>query len=1367
MKLVRITGWLRGRYILPVAGLVALGVLGLLGCIPEQISLAGNSSPSVTIKAPTRDVNVRAGQIVVVSYDVSDREGDETTLNVSYDLDGQADTNDEVQIATGLTLGSSAYEINTATAKIPAGTYYILLDAADNRGGRTVGYARGKMVVSGVRTFAFQEPLIDERVTSGDTVTIRFTSSETVNYTLFYDQDGQQNGNEITIATGSGQNVTQNWVLANIPPGTYYVGATIRDGLGESETSYAPGRVILDTPPSVIVSAPDQDIEVYAGETVSVEYQVLDADSDARVKIFIDVDRVPGNGNETTIVSGLSDPNGVAQYLLDTTSINPAPYFIGVSATDNLNTDITSYASGRIEVFDPELSIIFIEPATDVSVILGNSLTVSWQVEAPSGGGTMSLRYVKLDANSVPTGEETIISEGPIAPDATSFDTTVLDLESGSFYQLLIRLAPSFGGPVDPVYGPKIHVKQTPGITLKQPQSSQTVGLGDRMFIEWAVSNLESDAGQISAEIMLDPDTSAENGNEIGLTPVKRTIDVANNIYTFSTTFDLTKTIVPRGEYYLYLSVNDGGNKVTGYGSTTAGVQTQATEGAAKVIITIKPRVTGTYWMGDAGTDATGNGRPDSIVFVGFDFYDSAGSLVSTLGDFDGDGYDDFLIVAQYAKPFRASAVGEAYIIYGNANRFTESVALSNVSSDPNVAILSLNSVSTTIRGAILLGLEEALSPDGPPSGIQSALYIPDQTGDGVGELAIGIPYLHDRRGFYGETAAGLTRTMITLPGQFRRGGVIIATSENDFNEGSPLPQGIYFNLGMVGQFYGGSPAQVGWDLFAGTLGDPAAVERRVTNLVPGDSNTPSVHHIELTQPTGSVGWSHPFPPNPSDNDIAGPRPVPPLNREPLNFQGDAGNIYQFDNAYNPLLVDGNGDGDYVDGTPNDRTLHTGVLTGEQTSHFGSRVLGDSQDSSFGVNIGWWRGGMVASSPGKDPVGFPGIGASRPNAGVVYYRMFDVAPWNDGRAKPSNWVMTVPSESYHPVLGYNGAILGAAADAQLGPIASLGDAGIGRAGDFNGDGLEDLAIGAPGMNGGAGAAYVFYVRLPIPYAFDLATLNLANNDPERRAGVQINGNGGDGFGGVKPAGLDFNGDGFADAVFGNPKSNSSAGQVVLIFGGPVVASSGAGWSIDDVAYGPGLNAGNADPNEALGIVFKGVSAGDMAGAAVVGIGDFDGDGLGDLVIAAPHAGPRFVTSGGVTKQGINQDGDNEPDDLNGDGTPDLLIDAGLVYLVYGRRDIGGIRPFTSPAVVDLSKVGTPEVPGAVFVGKTPGDQLGGGMTTRDGLTDGIRSLGFAPAGDVDGDGLSDILISSVRASPLGHKHAGEVYLIFGINPARL
>ena len=103
---------------------------------------------------------------------------------------------------------------------------------------------------------------------------------------------------------------------------------------------------------------------------------------------------------------------------------------------------------------------------------------------------------------------------------------------------------------------------------------------------------------------------------EIGISGVTRTlIDEPTGTYRFAATLDLQQTPVPLGDYYLYLKINNAGTVVAGYGSTGSSIILQ--NGGAPIRITIKARVMGMYWMGDAGRDLNGDGTEESIVFAG------------------------------------------------------------------------------------------------------------------------------------------------------------------------------------------------------------------------------------------------------------------------------------------------------------------------------------------------------------------------------------------------------------------------------------------------------------------------------------------------------------------------------------------------------------------------------------------------------------------------------------------------------------------------------------------------------------------------------------------------------------------------------
>lgn len=319
------------------------------------------------------------------------------------------------------------------------------------------------------------------------------------------------------------------------------------------------------------------------------------------------------------------------------------------------------------------------------------------------------------------------------------------------------------------------------------------------------------------------------------------------------------------------------------------------------------------------------------------------------------------------------------------------------------------------------------------------------------------------------------------------------------------------------------------------------------------------------------------------------------------------------------------------------------------------------------------------------------------------------------------------------------------------------------AGDVNGDGLADLLVGAPfsdpAVGKDAGRSYLVFGKGDRS-AVDLSAIADGNGGfviPGQAAGDQNGVN-------VRAAG-DVNGDGLADMVVGvplaDPLSGKDAGRSYVVFGK-------TGNSAVDLSA---IAAGNG------GFVINGLAAGEQSGSSVSAAGDVNGDGLADLLVGAAKsdpstgadAGRSYVVfgkpstaavelaavaagSGGFVIQGQGA-GDQSgfsvstAGDVNGDGLADLLVGAlngdpasgangGRSYVVFGK---------TTPIAVDLSAVASGNG-GFVINGQAAGDQSGWSVSA---------------AGDVNGDGLADVVIGAPNSDPAGKTNAGRSYVVFG------
>jgi hypothetical protein len=332
-------------------------------------------------------------------------------------------------------------------------------------------------------------------------------------------------------------------------------------------------------------------------------------------------------------------------------------------------------------------------------------------------------------------------------------------------------------------------------------------------------------------------------------------------------------------------------------------------------------------------------------------------------------------------------------------------------------------------------------------------------------------------------------------------------------------------------------------------------------------------------------------------------------------------------------------------------------------------------------------------------------------------------------------------------------------------------ASVANLGDVNGDGISDLAVGAP-QNFLAITCYC-WPSGPPPAIFGPGYARVFSG---ATGGVlyTLTGTTAGGFFGERVTGLgDVDGDAVPDLVVGAPQMTYwfSGGGI-----GYVQIFSGAkGAVLLTLPGGGGSGCGNF-------------------GIALAGLGDVDGDGAGDLIVGARtwsspgcalvHSGASglllFAFAGSALAEGFGASVAG-PGDLDGDGIPDLLVGApgwSSAALLYAGRaqalsgasgnvlfQITGSAPYgyLGLPVAGAGDVDGDKTPDVVAGGE---DQViaasGGGGATIFALDE--EALSLSTAGDQNGDGRDEVLLgyTSVYAGTIAPNGRAAVYSTTGV-----
>ncbi len=359
--------------------------------------------------------------------------------------------------------------------------------------------------------------------------------------------------------------------------------------------------------------------------------------------------------------------------------------------------------------------------------------------------------------------------------------------------------------------------------------------------------------------------------------------------------------------------------------------------------------------------------------------------------------------------------------------------------------------------------------------------------------------------------------------------------------------------------------------------------------------------------------------------------------------------------------------------------------------------------------------------------------------------------------------------------------------------------GVASAGDVNGDGYSDVIIGAnyydDGATGNEGRAFVYHGS-----AAGLSASPNSTPDDADQAGA---------FFGISVASAgDVNGDGYSDVIIGaeayddgaiadegrafvyhgspaglsaTPNSTPDDADQISAYFGISVASAGDvnGDGYSDVIIGSYWYDDGANTNEGRAFVYYGSATGLPAtpsntpddadqgfawfGCSVASAGDVNGDGYSDVIIGAyryddganTDEGRAFVYHGSAT--GLSASPNSTPDDANQAG-------AFFGISVASTGDVNGDGYSDVIIGADNYDDGPNIIEGRAFVyhGSATGISASPNSTPDDADQPGA-SFGHsvASAGDINGDGYSDVIIGAYNLSDGGNPNEGRAFVYHG------
>ena len=932
-----------------------------------------------------------------------------------------------------------------------------------------------------------------------------------------------------------------------------------------------------------------------ANTAIALDVAAALTDTDGSEILSLVVSAIPVGATLTDGTNSFTATDGntqvdISDWSLDTMTITPpsnsdADFELTVTATatETANADSAS-AVGTIEINVPDAVDA---PVLDLNSGIGGaqtsgtaagdedtaiSLDVNAALAETDGSASLSLLVsaIPVGATLSDGANSFTATPGNTAADITAWNMATLTIsppaDSDSDFQLTVTATATEGASTASTTG-TIDVSidavaDAPGIDL------DAAAFGDQTVA--AVTGDQDTAIELDVAASLSDTDGSESLSALVVSAIPEGAELSDGVNAFvATALDGDVDIL--GWNLAALTITPPAGSVAPFQLQIGATSTEVANGdTATTLGSIDVTVlNGGGAVETVGVDLGDRSTFDGIVISGADAGDQSGWSVSTAGDFNNDGFEDVIVSALFGRGLAdKTGAGESYVVFGDGSNPTD---------------IDLNNL-TSADGFIIGG---ASAFDGSGNAVAAA---GDVNGDGYGDIIIGA-----------SNAAGVD----DLEGGAGDSYVIFGKAAGFTN----------IDLGTLS-------ASDGFAIYGADGGDESGFSVASAGDINGDGLSDLVIGAHLADGAGT------------EEDNFG---------EAYVIFGKTGSFTDIDlgalSASDGFTITGEGFGDELGGSV--------ASAGD--------INGDGFDDV--IVAAKWADGNLSFSDGKSYVLFGKAGG---------FSDIDVSSLtlNDGFA-----------------------IVGAESNDRSGSSVST-------AGDVNGDGYDDIIIGANGADGlgnannGSGEAYVVFGKSTGFTDVDLGALTGANGFAIR---------GGDSFDdlglSVSTAG-DFNGDGFDDVIVGAELADAagnaklSAGDSYLIFG-------------KATGFGP-IDVDAMEPN--VGFALYGADDGDRSGTSVAAAGDVNGDGFDDLIVSAPFA------------WGINN--------------ANAVV--GESYVIFGNDDLTSAVTHEGTAASDILAGGL----GADVIVAGQGDDTvnggGGSDVIRGGAGDDLISVDDAAFGRIDG-----------------------------------